>query len=100
MTLNNYLKNLRIAKKNYCIPVSLLHNPQIRARYIRTIPRTPKKPNSALRKTGKVILRTGKIIYAKTIGSGNLPIKFAVVLIRGGGFRDTPASNYTIIRGT
>jgi small subunit ribosomal protein S12 len=100
MSFHRYKFKPRIPKDNYCVAVSLKKNPQMRARYIRTVHRTPKKPNSALRKTGKVVLRTGKIVYAKTIGSGNLPMKFAIILIRGKGFRDTPASNYAILRGT
>lgn len=40
-----------------------------------------------------------KLIFAKLIGEGYLPQKFAVVLVRGGGFKDTPQVNYTMLRG-
>lgn len=99
MTLNYYRKQLKISKVNYCLATALKHNPQMRGRVVRVVIRTPKKPNSALRKTGKIFLRTRKIVYAKIAGSGYLPTKFSVILIRGSGFKDTPAINYTIIRG-
>lgn len=60
---------------------------------------TPRKPNSALRKTGKIILNDKKIVRARFFGSGSLPQKFAVILIQGNGYRDTPTVNYSIIRG-
>lgn len=99
MTYNTYKKHLKTSKPNYCLATALHHNPQIRGRVVRIVIRTPKKPNSALRKTGKIFLRTRKIIYAKVAGSGYLPSKFSVILVRGSGFKDTPAINYTIIRG-
>ena len=99
MTYNTYKKHLKTSKPNYCLATALRHNPQIRGRVVRIVIRTPKKPNSALRKTGKVFLRTRKIVYAKVAGSGYLPSKFSVILVRGSGFKDTPAINYTIIRG-
>ena len=99
MTYNNYKKHLKTSKPNYCLATALQHNPQIRGRVVRIVIRTPKKPNSALRKTGKIFLRTRKVVYAKVAGSGYLPSKFSVILVRGSGFKDTPAINYTIIRG-
>jgi small subunit ribosomal protein S12 len=99
MTLNHYRNQLKVSKVNYCLATALKHNPQMRGRVVRVVIRTPKKPNSALRKTGKIFLRTRKIVYAKIAGSGYLPTKFSVILIRGSGFKDTPAINYTIIRG-
>lgn len=59
----------------------------------------PKKPNSAKRKTGKIILANKKLIFAKLIGKGYVPQKYALVLVRGGGFKDTPQVNYSMIRG-
>lgn len=77
----------------------LQKNPQRRVRFICTLILTPKKPNSALRKVGKVILNDIKIVMVRFFGSGNLPQKFAVVLIQGNGYRDTPTVNHSVIRG-
>lgn len=40
-----------------------------------------------------------KFNISKVPGSGKLPTKHAVILFRGGGFRDTPNVNFTVIRG-
>jgi small subunit ribosomal protein S12 len=98
----NFHKNKnqpRIDRGNYVHAVFLKKNPQMRGRFVRLTIITPKKPNSALRKTGKIILRTRKLAYCRILGSGSIPSKFSIILVRGGGFRDTPASNYSIIRG-
>jgi small subunit ribosomal protein S12 len=73
--------------------------PQRRGRYIRSFITTPRKPNSAQRKVGKVRLTNGRIIGGKIMGRGYVPHKFAVVLVRGGGHRDTPGIRYSLIRG-
>ncbi len=62
--------------------------------------RTPRKPNSAIRKVARVSLSTDKRVFAKIPGSGVLPQKYNVVLVRGGGYRDTPSVNYSLVRGS
>lgn len=59
----------------------------------------PRKPNSALRKAFKIIIKTKKTIIGKVCGSGKLPAKHAIVVFQGRGYRDTPNVNYTICRG-
>ena len=78
---------------------SLKKAPQLRGRIIRFYTTTPRKPNSAKRKVAKIILSNKKNIVAKLVGAGNAPQKFATVLVRGGGYKDTPAVNYSMIRG-
>lgn len=73
--------------------------PQARGRIIKIFVAAPKKPNSARRKTAKIRLANGRLVFAKIIGEGYVPQKFALVLVRGGGFKDTPKVNYSIIRG-
>lgn len=73
---------------------------QRRGRIIKMMIRTPRKPNSAIRKVARVSLSTDKRVFAKIPGSGVLPQKYNVVLVRGGGYRDTPSVNYSLIRGS
>ena len=61
--------------------------------------RTPRKPNSAIRKVARVSLTTDKRVFAKIPGSGTLPQKYNVVLVKGGGYRDTPSVSYSLVRG-
>ena len=62
--------------------------------------RTPKKPNSALRKYARVRLSNGKEIDAYIPGEGHNLQEHSVVLIRGGRVKDLPGVRYHIIRGT
>ncbi len=78
---------------------ALLGRPQRRARFLQFLVTTPRKPNSAVRKVGRVSIRLGRMYRAKLIGQGFIPHKYASVLLRGGGFRDTPGSYLTIVRG-
>ena len=88
-------KRKRFKSKN----PGLLKNPFQRARYLKTTIITPRKPNSALRKCGQVIMRKKKKVFVKIAGSGLLPQKFAIVLVRGVGYRDTPGVKYSLVRG-
>lgn len=60
---------------------------------------TPRKPNSALRKIGKIFLSNKKKVRAKIPGSGTIPQKYATVLVKGKGHKDTPGVKYSLIRG-
>ncbi len=61
--------------------------------------RTPKKPNSALRKVARVRLTNGKEVTAYIPGEGHNLQEHSIVLIRGGRVRDLPGVKYHIIRG-
>jgi small subunit ribosomal protein S12 len=61
---------------------------------------TPKKPNSALRKTARVRLTNGIEVTAYIPGIGHNLQEHSVVLIRGGRVKDLPGVRYHIIRGT
>lgn len=60
---------------------------------------TPKKPNSALRKTARVKLTNGIEVTAYIPGIGHNLQEHSVVLIRGGRVKDLPGVRYHIIRG-
>lgn len=89
----------RVHRGRYCWSVALKGCPQVRGRLLRLFTTTPRKPNSARRRVGKIRLTNGKHIIAKLPGRGNLPGKHAVVLVRGHGYKDTPGVGYSMIRG-
>src|SRR5262245_18848374 len=60
---------------------------------------TPKKPNSALRKVGRVRLTNGKEVTAYIPGIDHNLQEHSIVLVRGGRVRDLPGVRYHIIRG-
>lgn len=67
---------------------------------LQVMTRTPKKPNSALRKVAKVRLSNGREITAYIPGEGHNLQEHSIVLVRGGRVRDLPGIKYHIIRGT
>jgi small subunit ribosomal protein S12 len=62
--------------------------------------RTPKKPNSALRKVAKVRLTNREEIIAYIPGEGHNLQEHSIVLVRGGRVKDLPGVRYHIVRGT
>lgn len=66
---------------------------------LQVMTRTPKKPNSALRKVARVRLTNGKEVTAYIPGEGHNLQEHSIVLIRGGRVRDLPGVKYHIIRG-
>ena len=73
--------------------------PQRRGVCLQVTTRTPKKPNSALRKIARVRLSNGKEITAYIPGEGHDLHEHSIVLVRGGRVRDLPGVRYHIIRG-
>src|SRR5213595_2354530 len=61
---------------------------------------TPKKPNSALRKTARVRLTNGIEVTAYIPGEGHNLQEHLDVLVRGGRVKDLPGVRYHIVRGT
>jgi len=61
--------------------------------------RTPKKPNSALRKIAKVRLSNRHDIFAHIPGEGHNSQEHSIVLIRGGRVKDSPGVKSHCIRG-
>lgn len=78
---------------------ALQKNPQRKGICIKIFIRTPKKPNSALRKVAKVKLSNGKKIDCYISGEGHNLQEYSVVLIKGGRVPDLPGVKYHIIRG-
>ena len=76
------------------------HSPQKRGVCTRVGTKTPKKPNSALRKYARVRLSNGKEVDTYIPGIGHNLQEHSVVLIRGGRVKDLIGVRYHIIRGT
>jgi small subunit ribosomal protein S12 len=66
---------------------------------VKVTTKTPKKPNSALRKVARVRLSNGHEVWAYIPGEGHNLQEHAVVLIRGGRVPDLPGVRYHIVRG-
>jgi len=73
--------------------------PQKRGVCTRVFTRTPKKPNSALRKVARVRLSSGKYVTGYIPGEGHNLQEHSMVLVRGGRVPDLPGVRYHIIRG-
>jgi small subunit ribosomal protein S12 len=67
---------------------------------VRVTTKTPKKPNSALRKVARVRLTNGYEVWAYIGGEGHNLQEHAVVLVRGGRVKDLPGVRYHIVRGS
>jgi len=74
-------------------------NPQKRGVCVKVTTRTPKKPNSALRKVARVRLTNGTEVTAYIRGEGHNLQEHSVVLVHGGRVKDLPGVRYHIIRG-
>ena len=92
-------KNCRQKKVFKCKNAALNKNPQKKGICIKVFTRTPKKPNSALRKVAKVKISNGKRIEAYIPGEGHNLQQYSVVLLRGGRVPDLPGVKYHLIRG-
>jgi len=78
---------------------ALRESPQKRGVCIAVSTRTPKKPNSALRKIARVRLSNGIEVTAYIPGIGHNLQEHSVVLIRGGRVKDLPGVRYHVVRG-
>lgn len=76
------------------------NSPQKRGVCTRVGTKTPKKPNSALRKYARVRLSNGKEVDCYIPGEGHNLQEHSVVLVRGGRVKDLIGVRYHIIRGT
>ena len=74
-------------------------SPQKRGVCTRVGTRTPKKPNSALRKYARVRLSNTREVDTYIPGEGHNLQEHSVVLIRGGRVKDLIGVRYHVIRG-
>jgi len=93
------LKQIRKKKLFKTNTPALNGNPQRRGVCLKVFTRTPKKPNSALRKVAKIKLATGKRVEVYIPGIGHNLRQYSVVLMRGGRVPDLPGVKYHLVRG-
>jgi small subunit ribosomal protein S12 len=98
-TINQLCKKKRKQKiKNKKTP-ALLNCPQKKGVCLKIFLRTPKKPNSALRKLARIRLSNNKRINVYIPGEGHNLQEYSTVLMRGGRVKDLPGIKYHLIRG-
>jgi small subunit ribosomal protein S12 len=78
---------------------ALAGNPFRRGVCVQVMTRTPKKPNSAIRKVAKVRLTNGNEVISYIPDEGHNLQEHSIVLVRGGRVRDLPGVRYHIVRG-
>ena len=78
---------------------ALKGSPQKRGVCVRVYTKTPKKPNSAIRKLAKIRLSNKREIIAYIPGEGHNLQEHSVVLVRGGRVKDLPGVRYHVLRG-
>ena len=99
-TINQLCQNIARKKKNKINRTpALQHCPQKKGICVKIFIRTPKKPNSALRKVAKVKLSNRKKVEAYIPGEGHNLQQYSSVLMRGGRVPDLPGVKYHLIRG-
>ena len=99
-TINQLVRKGRSKVLNKTKAPALKNCPQRRGVCIQVMTRTPKKPNSALRKVAKVRLTNGQEVIAYIPGEGHNLQEHSIVLVRGGRVKDLPGVRYHIVRGT
>lgn len=99
-TINQLIRKGRHAVKGKSKSPALDKCPQRRGVCLQVMTRTPKKPNSALRKVAKVRLTNGTEIIAYIPDEGHNLQEHSIVLVRGGRVKDLPGVRYHIVRGT
>lgn len=99
-TINQLCHLKRKIKKKLNKTPALEKCPQKKGICLKVYLRTPKKPNSALRKLVKLrLLSNQKIITAYIPGEGHNLQDYSAVLVRGGRVKDLPGVKYHLIRG-
>lgn len=98
-TINQLIRKKR--KSSACRKKSpaLQRCPQRRGVCLQVKTKTPKKPNSALRKVAWVRLSNGQEVIAYIGGEGHNLQEHSIVLVQGGRVKDLPGVRYHIVRG-
>jgi small subunit ribosomal protein S12 len=99
LTFNQLLKKNRKKRSVVKKSPALSGNPQKKGICIKIFNKTPKKPNSALRKVVTVKTSNNYKILSYIPGEGHNLQEYSPVLIRGGRVKDLPGVKYHLIRG-
>lgn len=98
-TINQLLRNCRKTINKKKRSIALKGCPQRRGICLKLGVTTPKKPNSAMRKTARVKLSSKIEIPVSIPGEGHSLQQHSIVLVRGGRVKDLPGVKHKIIRG-
>jgi len=98
-TINQLVKYGRKKSKRRNKSPALKSCPQKRGVCLQVKTKTPKKPNSALRKVAWVRLSNGQEIISYIPGEGHNLQEHSIVMVRGGRVKDLPGVRYHIVRG-
>lgn len=98
-TINQLVRKGRKSPVEKSKSPALSNCPQRRGVCLQVTTRTPKKPNSALRKVAKVRLTNGNEVIAYIGGEGHNLQEHSIVLVRGGRVKDLPGVRYHVVRG-
>ena len=98
-TINQLVRKGRRCRQKKGRAPALTRCPQRRGVCLQVTTRTPKKPNSALRKVARVRLSNGQEVTAYIGGEGHNLQEHSMVLVRGGRVPDLPGVRYHIVRG-
>src|SRR5271170_7995625 len=100
VTFNQLIRKPRTGKKRSQHTPALQKCPQKKGVCIKLVTRTPKKPNSAIRKLAILRLSNNRRVYGYIPGEGKHTLQeHSVVLVRGGRVKDLPGIKYKLIRG-
>lgn len=98
-TISQLIRTGRGSRRRRKKSPSLQQCPQKRGVCVQVKTKTPKKPNSALRKVAWVRLSNGQEVIAYIGGEGHNLQEHSIVLVRGGRVKDLPGVRYHIVRG-
>jgi len=98
-TINQLVRKGRVKVKAKTASPALENCPFKRGVCLQVYTRTPKKPNSAMRKVAKVRLTNGFEVIAYIPDEGHTLQEHSIVLIRGGRVKDLPGVRYHVVRG-
>ena len=99
-TINQLNKKPRLKKifRNK-VPALTENSPQKSGICVKLFTRSPKKPNSAIRKLVKIRLTNNLYVNAYIPGETHNLQEYSNVLIRGGRVKDLPGIKYHLVRG-
>lgn len=98
-TINQLIRKGRKVIKGKSKSPALQNCPQRKGVCLQVNTRTPKKPNSALRKVARVRLTNSMEVTSYIPGEGHNLQEHSIVIVRGGRVKDLPGVRYHIVRG-
>ena len=98
-TVNQLCRKIRKPKKKLDLSQEFVKETSRKGVCLKVFTKTPKKPNSALRKVARLRLSTKKRVTAYIPGEGHTLQEYSTVLMRGGRVKDLPGIKYHLVRG-